>query len=201
MTTRFTSDELRVASDPTFFYLKHQVTQKVAGQLGKLHRALRQTVEAQAAAFPAGWDERPGKISRGENYRLLPYLILDYPRLFRHDTTFAYRTMFWWGHGFSCTLHLQGVFLDQIRPVLQRRLLSRAEPDWWVCVHDSPWEYHFEDDNYQRLTALPDARREALVAQGAFLKLSRRLPLEAVDQLPDFGVATFQEFITLWAKP
>lgn len=36
------------------------------------------------------------KISKGENYLGLPYLVLDYPRNFASDNTFAIRTMFWW---------------------------------------------------------------------------------------------------------
>jgi hypothetical protein len=49
-----------------------------------------------------------GKISRGENYQLLPYIILDYPSYFSRNNIFAVRTMFWWGNFFSITLHLSG---------------------------------------------------------------------------------------------
>ncbi|HVE61539.1 MAG TPA: hypothetical protein VNA26_06955, partial [Chitinophagaceae bacterium] len=38
------------------------------------------------------------KISRGENYEGLPYLILDYPRLFDVSHIFTIRSMFWCGN-------------------------------------------------------------------------------------------------------
>ena len=53
-------------------------------------------------AIPRGENAYSGKISRGENYRGLPYLILDYPAYFSQKDIFAFRTMFWWGHFFQC---------------------------------------------------------------------------------------------------
>ena len=54
------------------------------------------------------------KISKGENYRGLPYVMLDYPRLFGREEVLAIRTFFWWGHGFSVTLHLKGGYRERI---------------------------------------------------------------------------------------
>ena len=50
------------------------------------------------------------KISRGENYNGLPYVMLDYPRCFGKEDVFAMRTMFWWGNFFSITWHLKGKY-------------------------------------------------------------------------------------------
>jgi len=59
------------------------------------------------------------KISRGENYLGLPYLVLDYPRLFRPDAVLAIRTFFWWGHFFSSTLQLSGGYKTEFLSRLQ----------------------------------------------------------------------------------
>ena len=40
------------------------------------------------------------KISKGENYLGLPYLILDYPRQTFENNFFFIRTMFWWDNFF-----------------------------------------------------------------------------------------------------
>src|SRR5688572_3269810 len=45
------------------------------------------------------------RIFKGENYLGLPYVTLDYPRLFESDNTLTLRTMFWWGNFVSVTLH------------------------------------------------------------------------------------------------
>ena len=50
------------------------------------------------------------KISKGENYKGLPWLVLDYPRYFNKEDIFAIRTLFWWGNFFSITLHISGKY-------------------------------------------------------------------------------------------
>ena len=53
------------------------------------------------------------KISKGENYEGLPWVMLDYPRYFTANDVFAIRTYFWWGNFFSITLHVKGKFQQQ----------------------------------------------------------------------------------------
>ncbi|MFK5012123.1 hypothetical protein ACI4AC_27485, partial [Klebsiella pneumoniae] len=38
------------------------------------------------------------KISKGEQYLQLPYVMLDFPRNFTDNDFFAIRTFFWWGN-------------------------------------------------------------------------------------------------------
>ena len=36
-----------------------------------------------------------GRVFKGEYYRDLPFVTLDFPRIFEKENVFAYRTMFW----------------------------------------------------------------------------------------------------------
>lgn len=115
------------------------------------------------------------KISRGENYNGLPYVIMDYPALFNKDNVFALRTMFWWGNFFSVTLHLSGRFKEQYAETVFKRLLH-AGADMYVCTGEKEWEHHFEESNYRIYASLNPNEQEELAAK-AFLKIAIKYEL------------------------
>jgi hypothetical protein len=86
------------------------------------------------------------KISRGEQYRQLPYVMLDYPRFFTRDHSFAVRTMFWWGNYFSIHLVLSGKYKNQFATTILRSLKAGH---WHIGVNADHWQHHFEAGNYQ----------------------------------------------------
>ena len=65
----------------------------------------------------------PPKISKGENYNGLPYLVLDHPRYFDKENMYAIRSMFWWGNFFSTTLLLSGEYKAR----LEQRFIDNYE--------------------------------------------------------------------------
>ena len=109
--------------DTDFLLTKARVSQKVQTLLNQTHDQLKQYVAAERFTFPEGTSAQAGKIARGENYRQLPYLLLDYPRLFAREDVFALRTMFWWGQFFSVTFQLGGEIVATVPagPTRQRR--------------------------------------------------------------------------------
>jgi hypothetical protein len=134
-----------------------------------------------------------GKISKGENYRGLPYLVLDYPAIFRKDDVFAFRTMFWLGNFYSSTLHLQGSFLERFRKQIVKNVDLLGELELNLCVNDTPWEYHYESDNYRPLSS-DDLD---ILSNHYFLKISRRFELESWQSLPDEVVRLFSKLMTM----
>ncbi|MEI9808974.1 MAG: hypothetical protein WDO16_14545 [Bacteroidota bacterium] len=74
------------------------------------------------------------KISKGENYKGLPYLVLDYPRYFEKDNHFAVRSMFWWGNFFSSTLHLSGIYKKKYTSAIEASFTQLQENDFFICV-------------------------------------------------------------------
>ncbi|MGX5818684.1 hypothetical protein ACWKWU_10840 [Chitinophaga lutea] len=154
--------------DADFLLRKNRITGKVYGLFGAL--------QEQLAADPgiAGAGSQPAKISKGEQYRGLPWVVLDYPRTFGRDDIFACRTFFWWGRFFSATLHLAGHSLERYREGL--RALQGPLGDWHVCVQDDAWEHHFEPENYRRTDTLTAAEWEKRMAE-PFVKLAKRYDL------------------------
>lgn len=115
------------------------------------------------------------KISRGEQYRGLPYLILDFPRYSGSDGLFFIRQMFWWGHFFSTTLHLSGNIKDQYA----QRLSGSFEQlqDYAISIHEDPWVHHFEEDNYKPLKTMDASAFAEICESREHLKIACALPL------------------------
>src|SRR4051812_8041543 len=99
-------EELRLVQNTEWILTKREIIKKIYDLFGEVHNVMRKEISENPDLFPQNIIGRSGKISKGENYRGLPYLILDYPASFERDNAFALRTMFWWGNFFSVTLHL-----------------------------------------------------------------------------------------------
>lgn len=189
----FSAEELNLMQDENLLRTKQAIIKKMHQLLAQTEHQLRPAVIATSKALPEYILTQTGKISRGENYHDLPYLVLDFPRHFTQEAIFAYRTMFWWGNFLSCTLHLQGKALEKFRNNLLSNLPTLKE-DIFFCIAPTPWEYHYESDNYVVMNEIPVQKLEQLIATKDFIKISRKLPLEQYDQLADFSVNTFAIF-------
>ncbi len=119
-----------------------------------------------------------GKISKGDNYQQLPYLVLDYPAIFNQkEGVLAIRTMFWWGNGFSMTLHVNGELLQRYRDALMNNLEKMRLLDGYFGINEDQWQHHYEESNYCETKDLNREMLEKCFNKG-FLKLSLRLPVE-----------------------
>mgnify|MGYP001825032187 CR=1 FL=1 len=133
--------------------------------------------------FPQEILEASGKVSRGENYQELPYQVLDFPAFFSLDDIFAFRTMFWWGHFFSTTLHLQGKYLELYRDKMAENISLLVSEEVFICTNETPWEYHYRPDNYAPLSE----EHLSLIKNAPFIKLSKYLPLSDYVAVPAFA--------------
>ena len=117
---------------------------------------------------------REGKISRGENYKGLPYLILDYPRLTSEEGLFFVRCFFWWGKYFSITLQVSGLYKEKY----ERLILSNPEKlsDYKMFIGDDPWVHDLNDRAYEDIHLNYENQND-------FLKVARSWPLEEWNQI------------------
>ncbi len=191
----FSIEEMNAVQDNRFFFVKHEVTQKILELFGSLEKELMKKIPVYTFLVSEGVQiKEKGKIFRGENYRLLPYILLDCPRVFTTETVFSFRSMFWWGNEFSFTLHLQGKALEHFRESIQQNISNLKSRDFFMCVNDTPWEYHFEEDNYKSLDKMFEADAEGLknlIATKPFLKFSRKMELAKYSDATHFGIETF----------
>lgn len=115
------------------------------------------------------------KISRGENYLGLPYLILDYPRQSSEQNFFFIRTMFWWGNFFSCTLHLAKGTKEEFKENIKQAYTGLKE--YLIGVNIDPWMHHLEENNYGSIALLTKKEFEERCEKLDHLKIVGHYPL------------------------
>lgn len=187
-----TEKELFILQDTDFLLTKAKAIEKIYKLFEKTRKELVHSVKELNFTFPAGTKLATGKISRGENYRNLPYLVLDYPALFTRESVFAYRTMFWWGNFFSATLHLEGSALNNYRNSIINNFETLLNRNIYIGVGKTPWQYHYGKDNYIPLTK----DHKDFISKCKFLKLSKKIEIIEWDRVPGFS-KDFFKFILL----
>lgn len=184
-------------NDSHFFSIKLSVTRKIIELFGKLELELKEELHRIGLPDEEDLNISTGKIFRGENYLNLPYILLDYPKLFNTKNVFAFRSMLWWGNGFSFTLHLQGEAWEKRKAVIINNLGFLKNRDLYICVNDSPWQYHFGTDNYIMLDHfLAENRREEL-HEKAFLKICSKLEIDHYAEVISVGRRTLNNLMKL----
>lgn len=187
--------ERELVTDAGWILTKNQVISKVYTLFGNLdghyrlqwaaHPALAEVV----AAFPSP------KIAKGEQYRGLPWVVLDHPRYFTGTDCFAIRSFFWWGHFCSITVQLAGRYQQHYLPAIRRYFKENpgATSGWYLGVNTDPWEHHFEEDNYVLLADGPEKDWNEL----PFLKLAKKIPLQEWDGITVFFEDNFRSVLQM----
>lgn len=183
--------------DTDFLRTKVTVSEKVGVLLNQTHQRLKEYVTTEALQFPEGVKARAGKISRGENYQRLPYILLDYPRKFAQDDVFALRTMFWWGNFFSITFQLGGVSWQCYRSAILRHTEELRGTMASLCVGDDPWQHHRDPHYYRPLSDMNTDTIYTILKQQNFLKLATFVAIDDWQSVPDMTQLFFQKMIRL----
>lgn len=177
--------ELVCLLDTDFLLTKRLINDKVQALLLQLATALsKEPLSASIAT-------KPPKISKGENYRGLPYWVLDYPADFGQESILAYRTICRWGYEFSFTLQLSGEYLKKHQAALLANYsLLKSQDGLYLCINSTMWEHHFGEDNYRLFDEVigNEAGLAAFLAEWDFVKLAFKMPLEEWDGVVERGV-------------
>lgn len=173
--------------DTDFLLTKVEITAKIINLLEHAQDRLKETILRNNYLFPEGTDTEKGKISRGEFYKKLPWIILDFPKQFSNQNIFTFRTLFRWGNEFSCTLHLQHAAFSEKKEKILSSIHSLKGKEVFFCVNTSPWEYHYDSSNYLPLDNMEPDILEKAIREKSFIKLSRKLPLEKYQDLSAFS--------------
>lgn len=131
-----------------------------------------------------------GKISKGRNYKGLPYIVSDLPNHFKKDDIFCLRTMFWWGNEFSIAIYLSGKSL-----LTYKEKVLKMGLEHYFCVGETLWEYHFDRDNYIPSEELTIAQKEAFITKNGFLKVAQRIPLDEFSTLDEKAIEFYSAFM------
>jgi hypothetical protein len=189
---RLSPEEMDLVLRSDWILTKNRIQQKA----WQLLESLQSSQQALMPRLPHEVAAINPKISKGENYQGLPYLILDQPRYFNKTDVFAIRTMFWWGHFFSTTLHLSGSY----KKIYEEKIitsLASLNDDCYICINDDPWQHHFENDNYIPVKELSLQEIQTALQKNSFIKLSSKISLEQWNTAEKKLLAQFEEYITL----
>ena len=168
-------EELSLVQNTHWLLTKNNIIEKAKSMFGSLASSLQTEVEQQKDKLPEAVHLFSPKVFKGEYYQGLPYVMLDYPRVFTRDEVFAMRTMFWWGNFFSVTLQLKGSYQQLFGPVLLEKRSRLAKRGFYVCVSADEWRHDFEAGNYERIQ-LTGTNLEQAVA-GSFVKIALQVPV------------------------
>lgn len=131
-----------------------------------------------------------GKLSKGQKYKNLPYLVSDIPNHFKKGNYFCFRTMFWWGNELSFSIILSGESLKKY----QKHILEHPIPHYF-CINKDPWEHHFERSNYIPSDEISLAEKIRHVEKYGFCKIANKLPIQQLDLLENEALAFYLTFL------
>ncbi len=187
--------ELELVNDSTWILTKNAVIGKVYTLFGDLSEVYRSELEKHPVITAQEIDLRSPKISKGEQYKGLPWVMLDHPRHFTTTDTFAIRSFFWWGKFCSITLQLSGIFSDKYGSAIQQYFdkYPSSRKDWYIGIGNDAWQHHFEENNYQPLEKWTGHS----FSQLPFIKLAKKISLQSWDLLPVFFEENYREILQM----
>lgn len=202
---------MRLVRDAGLILTKNSIMGKAIGIMGELSGRYREIwgecfsggiggSRGDAVILGAGDNAgiAPGdpRVSRGENYRGLPWVMLDYPRVWGREDVFAIRTMFLWGHAFSVTLHLKGRYQQLYLPGILRRRQELAAAGFYAGVNADEWRHEHTEDVFRPMDEVEAER----LGDGGFLKLSAAVELDRWPEARDLLAELFSMLVSVLGK-
>jgi hypothetical protein len=182
--------ERTLISDPGWILAKNEVIRKMTLLFGQLSDQFMSNPEM--TKLPEEVRIIPPKISKGENYKGLPYLVLDFPRYFDKNHVFAIRTFFWWGHCFSSTLHLKGRYRDQFADNVLKLAQTEQTIEWMMNHSEEEWVH--DPKEIKHWIRFSEIKPEEIMNRGLF-KLSAVLPIEKWEEANSFLSQLFNLYL------
>lgn len=164
--------ELRLLQDAAWLLTKQRLMQKAEAQLGVLASAYMDRSRNHPSPDALVWKKHP-KISKGERYEELPWLMLDYPRHFEAPAHCAIRTMLLWGRHLAIMLHVSGHAAHEAMDVWAK---NGTVSGWQAGYVQSPYRFEVHDQLLYNQPVLDD--------QGnPFARIVKYYPVTAINNL------------------
>jgi hypothetical protein len=192
----FNESELDLLADTTFLTAKRKLTEKIIARFGELVTVYNEVIIPYSGKLPPESLVRNGKISKGENYRGFPFIVLDHPATFGKDGIFALRTLFWWGNSFSVTFHISGKYLELLPEDFPIKIHQYSNQDIYICINEQMWVHHVEPGNYILLIDYLESDHDRKLTQHGFLKLAIWVPVSEYHQLKKMATDFLRNILT-----
>lgn len=190
----FTEKELKYFQDTDFLKTKRLIINGFIALFEDIQKDIVQSINDGAFQLPDTLVIKSGKITKGENYKALPFVVLDCPRFFSADHIFAYRTMFWWGNYLSNHFLLKGHYLDRLRESFIDAWPVLKEQAVYLDLSDDPWNHDVATNNFIHISQLEREGFNKILQRPGFLKVV--WPAE-LDQWKSFRQLSLKNFLTV----
>lgn len=187
--------EMELVQNSNWILTKRRIVDKVClmfGMLADEYDLFLTKKINQSDSLPSEVLVIPPKISKGENYQGLPYVVLDYPRYFDKKNIFAVRTFFWWGNFFSSTLQLKGKYKNQTMPIIASNYSLFKKNNYYISTGSDEWDFRFNKKNLTPLGGLNMHKWMETITEKEFIKLSSKIPLVQWNQADKFLLNYFK---------
>jgi len=182
---QFLPAEMELVSSPDIILTKNAILQKIKSFFEELRMKQQDILNKYSSQLPEEVLKISPKISRGENYKGLPWLVLDNPRYFQHNNIFAIRTMFWWGNFFSITLHVSGNNKNDLLKNLTDNVSLLTKNDFYIYNGIKEWEHDIDPDSYKKLSVINEDELQKIFSANSFLKLAVKFTVESLETVED----------------
>lgn len=192
---RLSPEEQELVLNANVILTKNVVIEKVKALLAGVSVQAQQRLETNGP-FLFGGPLPPPRISRGENYNGLPWVAMDYPRVFQQQGVSAIRHIFLWGHHFSFTWHCSGIYKDAVQHTLQQNHAYFSAKKWLLYTGKEEWAHELGREHLETGSLTQTAFTEALQQQH-FFKLCKYLPLSRWNETSAFYTNCLEEMINI----
>jgi len=182
---QFLPAEMELVSSPDIILTKNAILQKIKSFFEEVQMKQQDILKKYSSQLLEEVIKISPKISRGENYKGLPWLVLDNPRHFQHNNIFAIRTMFWWGNFFSITLHVSGNNKNDLLKNLTQNASLLAKNDFYIYNGTKEWEHDIDPDSYKKLSGINEDELQKIISTNSFLKLAVKFTVESLEAVED----------------
>ena len=189
--------EIELMCNDSLILTKNAIMQKLKDFLEEIQKKQLVIIEENIAALPGEVLKTSPKVSKGENYKGLPWLVLDFPRHFEHENIFAIRTMFWWGNFFSISIHLSGRYKKQLESKIINNKSQLEKNQFLFCINQNEWEHHFEQDNYKSAGDFTKKKFQEIISKQAFLKLGKKIPLDNINEIEPLLCNNYEKLVKI----
>ena len=196
---RLSSTEIELIKNADWILTKNAIIEKIVQFFSSLQEEQKNELQLYKNKLPSRFFTASPKVSKGENYSGLPYVVLDYPRFFDESGFGAIRTMFWWGNFFSITLHMASGHKKAFEEKLINACPLLRQKKFYCCISENEWIHHFSPENYISVSEMTEAEYRKRIIESQFVKIGTKINLDRWETAEDFLLSRFKTLLEILA--
>lgn len=188
----FNNEDIEILSDKDFLLKKKVLSDEVIRLFKVISEEIKQ--ELLRSSNPIWSSQFAGKISKGQYYKDLPYIVSDYPRRIDDNGICLFRIIFLWGREFSCNFLATGIVFKNLKNAIENNLMDIDQNAYRYSIEGSPWEHSILDVDLKKLNHLKNDKK---LNTADFIKISRALTINKYESLHEICIKMFRDIIRL----